>query len=102
MAESIQADKYPFFYNFTGGTTTTEVQIPNTCRRITIGSENHKIYICRNGATDGGAVPSNRLFVPAGNYITLSLGKGKERAETVYIAASSSSNADISIVLEEE
>jgi hypothetical protein len=102
MSEAIQADKYPFFFNFTASTTTTEVQLPNTCRRVTIGCENHKLYISRNGATDGGSLTSNRAFVPSGNYITLSLGKGKERAESIFISTSGAGSADVSLVLEEE
>ena len=92
---------YPAFYNFTAGdSTTTEILLPSPATQISLGAQGKEIYVCRNGATDGGAVPTHKMTVPQSNYIVLRLGRGKNRPESIFVA-SKSGNAEISIVLEE-
>jgi hypothetical protein len=102
MSEDLRnLETYPAFHNFTANDSeTTEILLPSACSQISIGSPGKTIYVCRNGATDGGAIPSNRMTVPTANYIVLRLGRGMNRPSSMFVA-SSSGNAEISIVLEE-
>jgi hypothetical protein len=102
MSEDLRnLNVYPAFYNFTAGdTTTTEILLPSAATKITLGGIGKEIYLCRNGATDGGAVPTHRATVPQSNYMELRLGRGKNRPESIFVA-SKSGNAEISIILEE-
>ena len=102
MAETIpRPDFFPYFHNFTANTTATEVNLPTKTRTITIGSSSAALFVALNGATDGGSMPSNRAFVPSGNYISLKLGRNKEKPRSIFIAGQSGSAA-VSIILEEE
>ena len=96
-----QADKdgFPYYYNFTATTATTEVLLPSTAKSLKIGSPTNSIYHCQNGATDGGTLPTNRGFAPAGNYMPITLGIGRER-KSIFVAVQSGTG-EISVILEE-
>ena len=101
MSEDLRAlNAYPAFYNFTAGTTATEVLLPSACTRISLGAVGKEIYVCNNGATDGGAVPTGKATVPSSNYIQVRLGRGINRPSSVFVAAKTGT-AEISIILEE-
>ena len=101
MAEDLRSlNQFPAFHNFSAAVTTTEILLPSTAKYITAGSSSKAIYICRNGATDGGAIPTHRAFVPASNYLKLSLSRGLERVSSVFVAVQSGTG-EISIILEE-
>tara|TARA_B100000686_G_scaffold350923_1_gene448214 strand:+ start:1765 stop:2070 length:306 start_codon:yes stop_codon:yes gene_type:complete len=92
---------FPYFHNFTASSNTTQITIPKGCRKVSIGSEDKKLYYCRNGATDGGSLPSNYSFVPKDNMVTISMGRGRNIDYNLYVCSSSGS-ATVSIVLQEE
>ena len=102
MSEDIRSlNVYPAFHNFTANdSTVTEILLPSACSQISIGSPGKTIFVCRNGAIDGGTIPTNRMTVPTGNYIVLRLGRGMNRPSSMFVA-SSNGDAEISIVLEE-
>lgn len=101
MSENLRdLEVYPAFHNFTASTTTTEILLPSACSQISIGSPSKDIYVCRNGATDNGTLPTHRMTVPKSNYIVLRLGRGMNRPNSMFVA-SSNATAEISIVLEE-
>jgi hypothetical protein len=102
MSENLTAlNVYPAFYNFTASdSSTTEILLPSAASQISLGSQGKEIYVCRNGATDGGAVPTNKATVPASNYIVLRLGRGKNRPESIFVAAKTGT-AEVSVILEE-
>ena len=102
MSEDLRnLNQYPAFYNFTAtDTTTTEILLPSAATQISLGAQGKELYVCRNGATDGGAVPSNKMTVPQSNYVVLRLGRGKNRPDSIFVA-SKSGNAEVSIILEE-
>lgn len=101
MSENLRnLEVYPAFHNFTASTATTEILLPSACSQISIGSPSKDIYVCRNGAEDGKALPTHRMTVPKSNYIVLRLGRGMNRPNSMFVA-SSNSTAEISIVLEE-
>tara|TARA_R100000353_G_C6346369_1_gene151946 strand:- start:54 stop:365 length:312 start_codon:yes stop_codon:yes gene_type:complete len=92
---------YPAFHNFTANdSTTTEILLPSPATQISLGSTGKEIFVCRNGATDGGAIPSNKMTVPSSNYVVLRLGRGKNRPDSIFVA-SKTGNAEISVILEE-
>jgi hypothetical protein len=92
---------YPHFHNFTASSNTTQIQIPRNCRKVTIGSDQQALFLCRNGATDGGSVPTNKAFIPKSNYITIAMGRGSNIDYNLYVASQTGS-ANVSIILEEE
>lgn len=102
MSEDLRSlNVYPAFYNFSAGdASTTEILLPSAATQISIGATGKSIFVCRNGATDGGAVPSNKMTVPSSNYIVLRLGRGKNRPESLFVA-STDGTAEISVILEE-
>ena len=101
MAIDLKAiNKFPHFYNFTATTLATEVYLPSEAKTISVGSESKEVYIAQNGGTDGAAMPTNRAFVPAHNYLPIKLGIGLQRA-SVFVAVKSGSG-DVSIILEEQ
>ena len=102
MSEDLRSfNVYPAFYNFTANdSTTTEILLPSPATQITLGAVGKEIFVCRNGATDGGAIPSNKMTVPSSNYVVLQLGRGKNRPESVFVA-SKTGTAEITVVLEE-
>ena len=102
MAEDLRsANIYPHIHVFSASdSTTTEIQLPNDANRVTVGSSNKDLFICQNGATDGGAVPSNKAFVPSSNYLQLRIGRGKNRAESIFVSSQSGS-ANVTLILEE-
>lgn len=80
--------------------TTTEIQLPPEAGKITIGSESGVIYVYQNGATDGGTAPGDFSFIPAGNIMSVKLGRGRTRATSVFIAAKTGTPT-VHIILEE-
>ena len=94
-------NEFPYFHNFTAGDASiTEIKLPDTCSRVSVGSQSKALYVTANDATDGGAIPTHRAFIPAANYLTLQVGSGLERICCVFVA-SQSGNANVSVILEE-
>ena len=102
MSEDLRSlNVYPAFHNFTAGdSTTTEILLPSACTRVSLGSVGKSIFVCSNGATDGGAIPSNKATVPSNNYLQVRIGRGMNRPSSVFVA-STSGNAEISVILAE-
>ena len=80
--------------------TTTEIKLPPEAGKITIGSETSVIYVYQNGATDGGAPPTDFSFIPSGNIMSIKLGRGRTRAQSVFVAAKTGTPT-LHIILEE-
>lgn len=102
MAEDLSSkNEFPYYHNFTAGdSATTEILLPSSCSRISIGSQSKALWVCRNGCTDGGSIPTNKGFVPSANYLSLQIGKGLERSSSIFVA-SQSGNAEVSVILED-
>jgi hypothetical protein len=102
MAEDLRTvNTFPHFHNFTGSTTLTEIQLPEACNTVLVGSITYPLFVVQNGGTDGGSVPGNRGFVPKTNYMELPIGSGLESVQSVYVAVQSGSG-DVSIILLEK
>ena len=102
MPEDLRsANIYPHIHVFTAGDAAmTEIQLPSASNRITVGCENKDLYVAQNGATDNQAPPSSKAFIPKNNYLQLRIGRGTNRANSIFISSQSGS-ASVILILEE-
>tara|TARA_R110000744_G_scaffold17257_2_gene46925 strand:+ start:222 stop:527 length:306 start_codon:yes stop_codon:yes gene_type:complete len=100
--ENITGDiLFPYFYNFTVTANMTQIKIPNSARRVTIGSQDHQLYLATNGAADGESPPTHKAFIPKSNYLSINMGRGNNRNSYIYVSSAATS-AEVSLILEEE
>ena len=99
MEDLSTVSTFPHFHNFTASSNTTQITLPTNCNAISIGSDAKALYVARNGASDGGTVPTNKAFIPKSNYLVINLGRGFNRDGNLYVACQSGSG-EISIILE--
>jgi ribosomal protein L31 len=102
MAEDFRAiDTFPGIKAFSiNGTTCTQVFIPNDCNQVTVTSESHKFYVGQQGQTDGQALTTDKFFVAQGEKQIFKIGKGRNRARSLFFQSNSSSDT-ICIKMEE-
>ena len=101
MSEDLRSlNSYPAFYNFTADTKLSEILLPSACTRVSCGGVGKSIYVCNTNAVDGSAPPSGKATVPKDNYLQLKLGRGINRPNSIFVAATSST-VTISVILEE-
>ena len=101
MAEDLTgATLSPTFHNFTGDTNTTEIKLPSWARFFSVHCKLKNLFVCNNGATDGGAPPTHKGEVPKGNYLQLRIGQGMEQTMSMFVACQDGT-AEISIIIEE-
>jgi hypothetical protein len=101
MAEDLTgATLSPTFHNFTGDTNTTEIKLPPWARFFSVHCKLKNLFVCNNGATDGGAPPTHKGEVPKGNYLQLRIGQGMEQTMSMFVACQDGT-AEISIIIEE-
>lgn len=103
MAQDLRSlNVYPAFKTFTiADNVCTEILLPSAANQVSIGCEGTKIYMAQNGYADGDDIDSsNNAFIPSGNFLVLKLGKGKNRASSLFVQSSSGS-VTCHIILEE-
>lgn len=83
-------NEFPYFKRFSIDTSTTEIKLPSEAKTITIGSETLIVYVSQNGATDGGALPTDYQFIPSNNILPIRIGIGMQR-KNVFVSAKSGS-----------
>lgn len=99
--ENLKAiNEFPHLHRFDVDTNLTGIELPSEARFISIGSEDKKLYFVQNGGSDGGALPTHRAFIPAGNFLPVRLASGLQRAKTVFVAAKTGTGKAV-IILEE-
>jgi len=76
----------------------TQVTLPRGAGRIQIGSAN-EIKVTHEG-TDGQAIGSDYMFIPANNVLSIRLGRGNNRLDDIYVASTTAS-AYVHILFEE-
>ena len=91
---------FPHVHTFSIDTNLTGIELPSEARFISIGSEEKILYFVQNGGTDGGAPPTHKAFIPAGNLLSLRLATGLQRAKTLYVSAKTGTGT-ATIILEE-
>lgn len=94
-------DQFPHFKTLTLDTNAHEIILPSQCSQITAGSSSSALYIAQNGATDSAAMPTDKMFIPAGNCFTVAIGRGASRAESIFVSSQAGS-ATATITLEEQ
>lgn len=103
MAEDYRGiDTFPYIKQFTLGASNicTEIKLPKQASRIQIGAESHKSNVATSG-TDNTTISTDNMFIPQGNIITIKLGRGSTRQNSLFVASQSGSTV-ISLILEEE
>jgi len=93
-------DKYPHFKTISVTTTATEILLPSQCQQFTTGSSASALFIAQNGATDSAVMPTDKMFVPAGNAISVVIGRGASRSTSMFVSAQAGS-ATVVVILEE-
>lgn len=92
---------YPIIRNFNAIQTWTAVNLPSKAYVLTVGCEQHDIYVSFEG-TDGGSITGiNKVFIKAGGYMAINRGRGNNQHDTMYIATKSSSSAEVTVIMEE-
>lgn len=102
MAQDYRAlDTFPAIKKFAiNGTTCTEVFIPNDCNQVKVSSESHKFFVGQQGQTDGQALTADALPVAQNGSVTFKIGKGRNRARSLFFESNSTSD-NLFIVMEE-
>ena len=103
MAQDLRSlNVYPAFKTFTiGDATCTEILLPSAANQVSVGCDGTKIYIAQNGYSEGDDIDTNdNAFIPSGNFLIIKLGKGKNRASSLFVQ-SSSGNVKCHLILEE-
>jgi len=81
------AQVFPYFAEIAlANSNAHKIIISEKSKSITIGSEAKKVYVARNGATDGAAMPANKVWVTAGNLIQFEWQLGTGKTEEIYIS----------------
>ena len=92
--------KYPHFKTLIVTTTAEEIKLPSQCSQFTAGSSASALYVAQNGATDGSTMPTDKMFVPAGNALSVVIGRGASRSNSIFVSSQAGS-ATVVIILEE-
>ena len=102
MAQDYRSlDTFPAIKTFAiNGTTCVQVFIPNDCNQVTVASESHKFYVGQQGQTDGEALTDDKYFVAQNEKKTFKIGKGRNRARSLFFESNASSDT-LAIVMEE-
>jgi len=78
----------------------TQIILPKTCSRVQIGGESNLTKLAYSG-TDGTVMGTAvSVNIPADNLLTLRIGRGSSRNDSLYIA-SPTAGTYVSIILEE-
>ena len=76
-----------------------EIKIPTAAASVIIGSLTKQINYYSSG-TDGGSPPaSDYMFIPAGNVLSIPMGIGKGRSESLFITPDSGSSILVHILI---
>lgn len=97
-----QLNVFPIIKNFNAIQTWTDVTVPPKGRILTIGCEQHDIYVSVEGTEGGATLGVNKMFIKAGGYVVFNLGRGTNQHDTMQIATKSSSSAEVTVIIEEK
>ena len=105
MAEDYRAlNTYPAFKTFTASATgCTEILLPSACNQVSIGSDGTKLVMGQQGFTEGDNLMTSQTdtaFIPSSNFLIIKLGKGMNRANSLFVQSSSGSVL-VRVILEE-
>jgi len=92
---------FPIIRNFSAVQTWTNVVLPGKCRHVTVGCEQHDIYVTFEGTEGGSTTGVHKIFIKSGGYIAISRGRGTNQNNSIQIATKSSSSAEVTLIMEE-
>jgi len=92
---------YPIIKNFNAIQTWTEVLLPSKGRIITVGSEQHDIYVSFEGTEGQATTGVNKLFIKSGGYMSIRIGRGTNQHNTFQVATKSASSSEVTVIIEE-
>lgn len=103
MAQNYRTvNTYPSIKNFNAIQTWTDVTLPSKGKVVTVGCEQHDIYVSFEGTEGGGTTGVNKLFIKAGGYMAINMGRGTNQHSSIQIATKSSSSATVTVIFEEQ
>mgnify|MGYP003137495129 FL=1 len=82
------------------GTTQQEITLPPGKLTVSVGSSTAVIDVCTSGVTDGAAMPTDKVFVPSGNLLSLNFGHSSGDKVSSIAVAAQTGTADIVVVIE--
>lgn len=82
---------FPYYKAISVTTVAMEILLPSQAGSIEIGSSGSALWIGRNGCSDGGAMPVDKMFIPAANVKQITLGRGLERNTNIFVATQTGS-----------
>lgn len=104
MAEDYQAlDTFPIIKTFScAHNTCTEILLPSDCNQVTIACDTIAIQVGQNGKTDGASIgTTDIMFVESKEKFKVKIGKGRNRADSIFVQATGSGSATVVVMLEE-
>lgn len=91
---------YPFIKVVSSvGTTQQEVLLPAGKIKLTVGSS-AALYIATSSVSDGAAMPTDKVSIPADNLLELELSHSANDRIANFAVAAQTGTADIQIILE--
>ena len=93
--------KFPAFHILTAAAATvTEVKLPDGAKKVSVGTQSAAtVYVCTDGGVDSAAPPSHYSWSPSGSLLSLDLGEGLKRHDSIFIWVSSGPNT-VHVILE--
>ncbi len=73
------SNTYPLVKNFSAVQTWTEVSIPSKGQIVTVGCEQHDIYISFTGTQGGGTSGVDKIFIKSGGFFAIKIGQGSNQ-----------------------
>lgn len=104
MALDLRAlDTFPIIKTFScAHNVCTEIQLPSDCNQVTIACNGTAIEVGQNGKTDGVDMGSSDImFVESKEKFKVKIGKGRNRADSIFVQATGSGSVNVVVMLEE-
>lgn len=104
MAEDYRAlDTFPIIKTFTClHTACTEILLPSDCNQVTIACDGTALKFGQNGKTDGVSIgTSDIMFVDSKEKFKVKIGKGRNRADSIFVQSAGAGSAVVVVMLEE-
>ena len=104
MALDLRAlDTFPIIKTFScAHNVCTEIQLPSDCNQVTIACNGTAIEVGQNGKTDGADMGSSDImFVDSKEKFKVKIGKGRNRADSIFVQSAGAGSAVVVVMLEE-
>ncbi len=94
MADLQAFDIFPYIKKVTGisHTTCTEVKLPSDCNQVIVFSDAEAFKLGQNDQVAGNAITADHMPVAINSYFTVKIGKGRNRADSLFLQMTSGTN----------